>query len=136
MLEAAAETGADVAVLGGWQRATLWHPVLRKLVRGRGVWDEDHVIALNATRIGLDLLKKRSGPDSSATRTFEIRACGTFLLADQFPEHGQLFEEERGPNSSTDTTRCGRKITWYVGHDEEREPIAAAGRERCLRSGY
>lgn len=134
-IAAAAETGADVAVWGRWQRAALRHPQLRHLVRGSGVWGEDYVTVLNATKIGLGLLT-RYAPDSSTTRSLEIPACGTFLLAERSEEHAELFKEGREAEFFAGDGEMREKIDWYLKHDADRERIAAAGRERCLRSGY
>jgi len=135
-IAAAAETGASVAVWGDWKRGTVWTPSLRRLVRGPGVWEEDYVRALNSTKIGLGLLKKGKGPDSSTTRSFEIPACGTFLLAERSSEHLQLFEEGKEAEFFDSDGEMREKIDWYLDHEAEREQIAAAGRARCIRSGY
>jgi spore maturation protein CgeB len=134
-IAAAAETGADVAIWGGWERAAMWRPRLRSLVRGSGVWGEDYVKALNATKIGLGLLSKRY-PDSSTTRSFEIPACGTFFLAERSAEHAQLFEEGKEAEFFNTDGEMKEKIRWYLQHEEERRRIGAAGRAKCVQAGY
>jgi spore maturation protein CgeB len=105
------------------------------LVRGPGVWDEDYVRALNGAKIGLGLLT-RLAPDESTTRTLEIPACGTMLLAERSGEHQELFEEGREAEFFSTDEEMNEKILWYLSHDRQRDQIAAAGRERVVRSGY
>ena len=134
LVAAASETGADVGIWGGWGKA-MWRPSIRGLVRGSGVWCEDYVTTLNATKIGLGLLSKHAA-DGSTTRSFEIPACGTFLLAERSAEHAQLFEEGKEAEFFDSGDEMKEKISWYLGHEEERRRIAAAGRAKCLRAGY
>jgi spore maturation protein CgeB len=134
-VSAAAETGADVAIWGKWQRAAMGRPQLRKLVRGSGVWGEDYVKALNATKIGLGLLTKYA-PDGSTTRSFEIPACGTLFLAERSPEHLELFEEGKEAEFFDTDGEMKEKISWYLEHEEERRRIAAAGRAKSVQAGY
>jgi hypothetical protein len=134
-ISAVADTGADVAVWGDWHRATIGRPKLRRLVRGSGAWGEDYVKALNATKIGLGLLTKYV-PEKSTTRSFEIPACGTFLLAERSTEHLKLFEEGREAEFFGTDGEMKEKLAWYLEHDDERQRIGAAGRAKCLRAGY
>lgn len=134
-IAAAAATGAEIAVWGRWQRAAATRPWLGRLVRGPGVWGEEYVAALNSAKIGLGLLT-RLAPDSSTTRTFEIPACGTFLLAERSTEHSQLFVEGREAEFFDSDDEMREKIAWYLQHDVERERIAAAGYRKCVQAGY
>jgi len=135
LVRAASSTGAEVAVWGAWQRAALTSPWLRQIVRGPGAWDEDYVRALNGAKIGLGLLT-RLAPDESTTRTFEIPACGTFLLAQRSMEHKEFFKEGEEAEFFEGEHELKEKIQWYLEHDDERFRIAAAGRKRCVTSGY
>ena len=134
-IRAASETGAEVAVWGGWQRAAVMRPWVQRVVRGPGVWNEDYVRALNGAKIGLGLLT-RLAPDESTTRTFEIPACGTMLLAERSREHSELFEEGKEAEFFTGDGEMQEKIRWYMSHDRARNQIAAAGRERAVQSSY
>jgi len=134
-IHAAAETRAEVAVWGAWGRAARVRPWLRGVLRGGGVWDEDYVRVLNGAKIGLGLLT-RLAPDESTTRTFEIPACGTMLLAERSREHSELFEEGQEAEFFTSDGEMQEKIRWYLSHDKERSKIAAAGHARGVTSGY
>lgn len=129
-----AEGGVDVRVWGnGWRGWVDRHPRLR--VENRPLYGRDYVRALCATRINLCFLRKMNR-DLHTARSLEIPACGGFMLAERTDEHRRLFEEGReaayfgGPDELLALARH------YLEHESERARVAAAGRERCLRSGY
>ena len=52
-------------------------------------------------------------------------------------EHVRLFEEgEKEAEFFQSAGELKEKITWYLHHDEERQRIATAGRNRCVNAGY
>lgn len=135
MVRAAADVTPRVAVWGPWQSWLADEPWLAAAYRGPGVWEEDYVRALCGAKIALGLLSTMAG-DQTTTRTFEIPACGTLMLAERTDEHRALFEEDReavffdGPDELRD------KLRHYLADDAARQRIAAAGRARCQASGY
>lgn len=106
-----------------------------KAVQSKGVWGEDYLRALAHAKIGLGLLGKHV-PETSTTRTFEIPAIGTFLLAERTDEHLSLFSEGEEAEFFSSDIELREKIDFYLSRDNLRERIAAAGRMRCIRSGY
>lgn len=126
----------DVAAWGmGWMRQRPIRPGLRNVIRGEGVWHERYAKAICAADIGLGLLSKWI-PETATTRTFEIPACGTFLLAERTEEHQGFFREGVEAEFFSGRDEMVDKIKFYLAHPAERGRIAAAGRERCLRGGY
>jgi spore maturation protein CgeB len=107
----------------------------RHCVRGDGVWFDDYPVALACAGIGLGLLSKRF-PETTTTRTFEIPACGTFLLAERTADHLSLYEEGREAEFFSSTGELVEKARFYTANPALRERIAQAGRERYLRSGH
>ena len=74
--------------------------------------------------------------DLQTTRTFEIPACGAFMLAERTDEHLRLFEEGKEAAYFGSEGELLDKVRYYLDHEGERKTIAAAGRKRCLDSGY
>lgn len=101
----------------------------------RGLWGESYPIALACAKIGLGLLGKHI-PETSTTRTFEIPAMGTFLLAERTALHQQLFDEGKEADYFSSDEEMLDKTRFYLTHEEARLRIALAGRARCERSGY
>ena len=126
---------ADLAVWGRWQRHAAIFPGLRRVVRGSGIWAIDYAKALCCSEIGLGLLSKLI-PETSTTRTFEIPACGAFLLAERTEEHQTFFEEGVEAEFFASPEELVDKATYYLKHPGERARIANAGRRRCLDDGY
>ncbi len=118
-----------------WPRYAQFHPWARPLVRGEGIWGDRYPLALSCAKIAVGLLSKLV-PETTTTRTFEIPAIGMFMLAERTPDHLELFEEGEEAQFFADDDELRDKIRFYLGHDAARIQIAAAGRERCLKSGY
>lgn len=120
---------------GNWGRCAMLHPWLKSVYRGSSIWNIDYAKALCCAKIGLGLLTK-GVPEKSTTRTYEITACGTFMLAERTDEHMALFEEGKEAEFFDSDEELLDKVKYYLVHADERKRIARAGRERCLKSGY
>jgi len=134
MMLALAKVGIKVTIRGpGWSRYQNIHPNL--IVKPGWVLGDDYARAICATKINLCFLRKVNR-DLQTTRSVEIPACGGFMIAERTKEHLSLFEEGKEAEFFSDEQELITKVRYYLTHEEERRRIAAAGRERCLRSGY
>lgn len=108
---------------------------LAEAVAGGEVYGDDYAYALSAARIGLGFLREIC-PDQHTTRTFEIPACGSLLLADRTGEHEELFEEGTEAEFFGSVDEMLDKLDFYHRNEDARARVARAGFERCHRSGY
>jgi spore maturation protein CgeB len=135
-LRAVARCGVQLRIWGPrWPRYARLHAWARRHVEGSGVWGDDYARALSGAKIALGLLSKRF-PETVTTRSIEIPACGTFLLAERTSEHEEIFREGAEAEFFGSTDELVEKIWYYLQHTDEREQIAAAGRRRFVESGY
>ena len=109
--------------------------LLARAWRGGEVYADDYARALSAAKIGVGFLRQ-TWPDQHTTRTFEIPACGSLLLADRTEEHRAFFEEGREAEFFGSAEELVDMAAYYAAHESQRARIAAAGRQRCLTSGY
>src|SRR5262249_52638251 len=159
LLHAIAAAGIDLNIRGGyWEflRDGNWtlrrHIILKQLAgsdrfrihrdqllarawRGGEVYADDYARALTGARICRGLVRKVS-PDHHTTRTFEIPACGSLLLADRTEEHAKFFEEGREAEFFASSKELIDKVKFYCSNETSRERIARAGYERCIKSRY
>ncbi len=131
---ALAEAGIPVRVFGnGWGGLRGFHPGLT--IEDRPLGGEDYVRSICATDINLGFLRQANA-DGHTSRSIEIPACGGFLLTERSKEHRELFVEgEQADYFEGDAElieRCGQ----YLGQPDRRRTVAAAGRLRCVQSGY
>ena len=109
--------------------------LLARAYQGREIYADDYARALTGSKIGLGLLRNVC-PDQHTTRTFEIPACGSLLLADRTEEHQEFFEEGREAEFFASSEELLDKVKFYYSNEFSRERIARAGYERCIRGGY
>ena len=87
------------------------------------------------SKINLSFLT-HSNQDEYAHKSFEIAACGGFLLTERCPGHSQRFEEDKEAVFFSDIEECAEKIHRYLNDEDARTRIAAAGQRRAVASGY
>ena len=131
------ECGFAVAVNGG----LVWKPALERaggldLYRGNGeLRNEDYRQAIWRSRINLAFLT-HSNQDEFVHKSFEIAACGGFLLAERSAGHLERFREDEEAVFFSDFNECAAKIRRYLPDAAARERIARHGYQRAVTSGY
>jgi spore maturation protein CgeB len=159
LLRAVIAAGVDLKIWGGyWEflRDGKWTPrrhiILRQLAgkkefhfhrdeslsrahQGGEVYADDYARALTGSEIGLGFLRKVC-PDQHTTRTFEIPACGSMLLADRTNEHQEFFEEGTEAEFFDSCEELVDKVKFYGKNASARKAVAERGYQRCRESGY
>ena len=129
-----AQNGIEVRIYGsGWKKYQNIHNLLK--IENQVVWGNDYTRAICSFDIVLGYLRKVNR-DLQTSRSIEIPACGAFMLAERTDEHRALFEEGKEAEFFSSNEELLEKVQYYLNYPDERNRIAAAGRERCLKSGY
>lgn len=105
------------------------------IIEPRGLFSEDYNKALSAFDISLCFLRKMNF-DLQTTRTMEIPACGSMLVAERTPEHEKLFKDREEAAFFSNDEELLEICRYYLKHEDERLKIANNGRKRCVESGY
>lgn len=129
-------SGVSVKLWGpSWEKRLAKSIWLADFFQGSGLWGADYGKGLCAAKIGLCLLSKLIS-ETSTTRTFEIPASGTFMLAQRTLHHQELFKEGKEAEFFSSEEELLSKISYYLKNSDKRDAIAKAGYQRCLESGY
>jgi spore maturation protein CgeB len=108
---------------------------LSRAHQGGEVYADDYARALTGSGIGLGFLRKVC-PDQHTTRTFEIPACGSMLLADRTEEHRDFFEEGQEAEFFDSIDEMIDKLKFYTRNESARKRVADGGYQRCKQAGY
>jgi spore maturation protein CgeB len=126
-----------VTVSGGlvWKKA-LGKKAAAALYRGEGeLFCDDYREGIWKSKINLSFIT-HSNQDEFVHKSFEIAACGGFLLAERSAGHAARFVEDVEAVFFTGIDECAAKIRRYLPDEAARARIAAAGCERARKSGY
>jgi spore maturation protein CgeB len=148
---------SDVVFIGGCDadRARLFNALVReipslKLALYGGHWNRwsslrrywhgfaigrDFRLALYGTKIAINLVR-RANRDDHVMRTFEIPACGSFMLAERTATHEQLFREGHEAVLFSSVHEAVEQIKFFLPRASQRSQIARAGMRRILDGQY
>jgi spore maturation protein CgeB len=130
------ECGFPVVISGDrmW-RERLDAEAAKELYTGGELYGREYREAIWRSRINLSFIT-HSNQDEFVHKSFEIAACGGFLLAERSAGHEARFVEGEEAVFFTGFDECAEKIRRYLPDGAARERIAAAGRARAVRDGY
>ncbi len=118
----------------GWPKGKHWE-IIKPLYHGPSVYGEAYIKTINGMDIALHFLR-HGNRDEQDSRTFEIPACGVFMLAEKSKVHQSLFEVGKEAEFFTEREELLEKVKYYLQHEDERKAIAKAGLARSKESGY
>jgi len=125
----------DLAVWGNrWNRVRRGSEIRRHL-RHKDVYELEFSKVLNSSKIALNFFRK-GNRDVLNPRTFELPACGAFVIAERTEEQARYFEEGKEIVCFSNAEELREKVSYYLKHDEEREKIAQAAYERLRKEKY
>jgi hypothetical protein len=129
------QNGIRVTVVGdGWPQGKYWE-LIRPHYKGPSVYGDPYIRHINGMKIALHFLR-HVNRDEQDSRTFEIPACGTFMLAERSELHEQLFKEDEEAVFFESKEELLDKTVYYLQEEAKRKQIASAGYARCYESGY
>jgi spore maturation protein CgeB len=127
------DAGLPIIVRGPGWLARDGKSVPKGVVVSDAIYGEDYAKAINGGKIGLGIFSKWNR-NATAGRAFEIPACGTFMLAQKTSVLEKLYEDGKDVVFFSNIEELVRQAKHYLESDAEREKIALAGRDRCLRN--
>lgn len=99
------------------------------------LYDAEYREGVWRSKINLSFLT-HGNQDEYAHKSFEIAACGGFLLAERSAGHSARFKEDEEAVFFSTIEECAEKCRYYLQNETVRERIAAAGHRRAIASGY
>ncbi len=125
----------DLAIWGNrWNRVKR-NSKIRKHLRHKDVYELEFSKVLNSSKIALNFFRK-GNRDVLNSRTFELPACGSFVIAERTEEQARFFEEGKEIVCFDNEEELKDKVAYYLQHDKERQRIASAALERLQKEDY
>lgn len=129
------QDGIEVAVWGtNWENKPFWQ-VIKPFHRGKEIYGDEYAKVICGMDIALHFLRKENRDDQDS-RTFEIPACGTFMLAERTEKHLKYFDEGKEAEFFDSYEELKEKIKYYTEHTAQRKKIAEAGQKRSITDDY
>ncbi len=121
-----------------WEKRT--GHALDDVVMGGEITGDDYARAICGSHICLGILSEQrkgaSSGDLITARTFQIPACGGFMLHEYTDEAALYFAEDAEAGFFRSPEDLADKIRAYLSDDDRRRQIAGAGHRRSIESDY
>ena len=113
-----------------WERDRALRPYARGFAVAR-----DYRLAVGGAKIAVNLVR-RANRDDHVMRTFEIPACGAFMLTERSSTHEELFREDHEAAFFGSPNEFVAKVSSYLGRDQDRAGVAAAGHRKITQGRH
>lgn len=136
-LNAAHEAGYDVLIRGEhkyWVKH-LNQGLVKKLTPLAPIYGDGYRKLLSTTKIAACFFSKWNR-DGYTRRSFEIPACGAFMLSERTSEMCELFAEGVHCDYFSNVDEFIDKCKFYIRNDSVREKIATRGRLHLVSNGH
>lgn len=136
-VEKLCQDGYDVKVYGNsWEKCPKNYCLVKRgRVQFRGVnCCGEMSKVFNASKIVLSFVREHN-KELLACRTYEIPACGAFMLHKRTSKTGDVFEEGKEAEFFGSYEEMKEKIDFYLKNDELRKKIAEAGYKKVTGGG-
>lgn len=131
-LNALADAGISVVIYGnGWSRSRL-HP---EIVLRAAVFSHEYTRALHTGKVALGFLRKLNR-DRVTQRSVELPAAARPMVAEKTAEHDEMFLDGVEYVSFSTDEELLERVGALLSDEPRRQSVAAAGRRRCIASGY
>lgn len=147
--------GSDIAFVGSWDEEREWwlshllqydlkiwgnswekaDKKIQKKWQKKEVIGEEFSKVCNTSKIILNIIRRQNIPAHNM-RTFEVPACGGFLLSVKTEEAQDFFKESEEMAYFSSPEELKEKIEFYLENEGLRKKIAEAGYQRLINSGY
>jgi len=135
-LERLCEEGYDVKIYGNdWDNHPKSSCLYKKgCIQNKAFYCEDMSKILNSSKIALSFVRGHND-ETLACRSFEIPACGAFMLHERTSKIGEYFKEGEEAVFFDSYKDLKEKIDFYLRKDDLRKKIAERGRQRVIEGG-
>ncbi|MHB8383758.1 MAG: CgeB family protein [Candidatus Binataceae bacterium] len=117
--------GLHLGLWGGyWDR----YATLKRYWRGSAT-GRDFRLAVGGAKICINLVR-RANRDDHVMRSFELPACGGFMLAERTDAHRELFVEDREAAFFSTPDELAVKVRQWLTREAQRRAIATAGHRK------
>jgi len=108
---------------------------LKKRWQKKAVYGVEQSKVLNSSKIALNILRAQN-KGSHNMRTFELPACGVFVISEKSPEIEDFFKEDEEIVLFSSKPELKEKINYYLKNETKRKKISYRGFRRCIESDY
>ncbi len=127
--------GISVQIIGnGWDKGKYFDQ-LKSFYQGPSVYGEKYVDHINSMKIALHFLRV-ANRDEQDSRTFEIPACGTPMIAEISKTHEELFKNEEEVLYFSNNYELLERVKYLIKNPLIAKQLAENALERCSVSGY
>jgi len=116
-----AKNNIQVSIFGnGWENINAHDDNL--IIYNKAVLKSEYVNAIQSAKINISFLRKIQD-DQQTMRTYEIPACGGFMLTERTANHKEIFREGKECEYFESKSELLKKINLYLNNDNDRNII-------------